>query len=144
MKEYLDFEIRISPLDQDSYTIAVHGPGGDADGRFISPTTRPDYQVLAARLASLDTDERAITALGVALFESLFVGPVKDVYARSQGMLTAEQGLRLRLIIPATETAIAIIPWEFLYDPNQGHLALLDAPNHALSAAILAYSDAGR
>jgi hypothetical protein len=128
MKEYVDFEIRISGLDGTRYTISAHGPGGDASDTFISPLASPDYQALASQLAAFDTDEQALTALGTRLFDALFPGQIKDVYARSQGMLAAEQGLRLRLIIPASETAIAALPWEFVYDPDQGPLALLDAP----------------
>ena len=57
---------------------------------------------------------------------ALFQGAIKDVYVRSQGALAGDQGLRLRSI--STETAVIALPWEFLYDPDQGPLALLDAP----------------
>ncbi len=92
------------------------------------PTDDPIFQALAARLASLNTDEETLVELGKMLFHALFQGAIKDVYVRSQGALTPDQGLRLRLSIVPTETAVIALPWEFLYDPDQGPLALLDAP----------------
>ncbi|MDQ2999250.1 MAG: CHAT domain-containing protein, partial [Chloroflexota bacterium] len=73
-------------------------------------------------------DEETLVELGKMLFGALFQGAIKDVYVRSQGALAPNQGLRLRLSIVPTETAVIALPWEFLYDPDQGPLALLDAP----------------
>src|SRR4030095_14191837 len=39
-----------------------------------------------------------------------------------------DRGRRLRLNIDPREAALMALPWEFLYDPDQGPLALLDAP----------------
>lgn len=127
MKQYVDFEIRVSALDGARYGVSVHGRGGDADGIFVPPTLDPVYQALADRLARLDTDEPLLVQLGQALFRALFPHKVHEVYARSQAMLMPDQGLRLRLIIPAADVLVAALPWEFLYDPDQGPLALLDA-----------------
>ena len=126
--QYVDFEVHVSPLSASRYAVAVSGPGGDASGALLLPTDDPIFQALAARLASLDTDEETLVELGKMLFQALFQGAIKDVYVRSQGALTADQGLRLRLNIVPTETAVIALPWEFLYDPDQGPLALLDAP----------------
>ncbi len=46
----------------------------------------------------------------------------------SQGALAPDQGLRLWLNIAPSEVAVSALPWEFLHDPDQGPLALLDAP----------------
>src|SRR5262245_32305380 len=110
------------------YAISVSGPGGDASGTIVLPGGEEDFQALLARLAALDTDEEALARLGQILFEALFQGPIKDVYTRGQGMLAPDQGLRLRLNIAPSDTALMALPWEFLYDPDQGPLALLDAP----------------
>lgn len=128
MKEYLDFEIRINALDAAHCVVAVHAPGGDAEGPFVSPIVDPAYQALSMRLERLDTDETLFVELGQRLFQALFPPRVQEVYARTQGMLTPDQGLRLRLVIPANDVQTAALPWEFLYDPDQGPLALLDAP----------------
>jgi predicted ATPase/Tfp pilus assembly protein PilF len=126
--QYVDFEINISAAGDARYAVAVSGPGGDASGTLLLPTGDSDFQALIARLAALDTDEETLAQLGQLLFQALFQGAIKDVYTRGQGMLTSDQGLRLRLNIAPSETALMALPWEFLYDPDQGPLALLDAP----------------
>jgi predicted ATPase len=126
--QYVDFEVHISALSAARYAVAVSGPGGEASGALLLPTDDPTFQALTARLAALDTDEASLVELGQILFAALFQGAIKDVYTRSQGVLTHDQGLRLRLNIAPSEAAVIALPWEFLYDPDQGPLALLDAP----------------
>src|SRR5262245_6024952 len=128
LRTYLDFEIRISELDGASSMINVRGPGGEARGTFKSPTLSPTCQTLLERLSQLNTTEAELAELGEIFFQALFHGPVKDVYARSQGFLKADQGLRLRFTIDTPGTPLALLPWEFLNDPDQGPLAMLDMP----------------
>ncbi len=128
LRTYLDFEIRISEFDETSYTINVRGPGGEAHGTFISPTQAPSCQLLLQRLSQLNTTEAELAELGEIFFRSLFQGGIKDVYTRSQGFLKADQGLRLRFTIDALSSQLALLPWEFLNDPDQGPLAMLDMP----------------
>lgn len=129
MKTYRDFEIQISSLGGGQYAIFVSGPGGDARGALALPSADAAYQSLAARLARLDTDEAGLFELGQILFHTLFQGPVKDVYTRSQSALGPDEGMRLRLNIDLEkEVEVAALPWEFLCDPDQGPLAMLDAP----------------
>ena len=124
--EYLDCEIEIRPRNGDIFPFSFTAPGGDARGILQLPTPNPAYQALAHRLASLDTDEELLTQLGQLLFEALFRDKVKEVYIRTQGGLQPGQGLRLKLNIAASEGDVAALPWEFLYDPDQGPLAMLD------------------
>jgi hypothetical protein len=127
-REYLNFEIRIAALASDGYPLSVRGPGGDARGWLRLPTHVPAYELAMARLSALDTDEASLTEIGQQLFAALFTPPIREVYARSQGKLQADQGLRLIFDIDAREAAVAAVPWEFLADPDQGPLAMLDAP----------------
>jgi hypothetical protein len=127
-REYLDFEIRIEALANEGYLVSVRGPGGDARGSLALPTQSPVYQRTIERLAALDTDEASLTEFGQFLFAALFTPPIKEVYARSQGKLQGHQGLRLIFDIDACGAAVAAVPWEFLADPDQGPLAMLDAP----------------
>lgn len=129
MKVYRDFEIQISALGDARYALFVSGPGGDARATIGLPTADPAYRALAERLARFDTEEDDLIGLGQLLFGTLFQGPVKDVYTRSQSTLGADEGLRLRLNIDLErEAEVAALPWEFLCDPDQGPLAMLDAP----------------
>ncbi|MFL5801727.1 MAG: CHAT domain-containing protein [Roseiflexaceae bacterium] len=125
---YLDFEIIISSPTAAGYPVVVRGPGGDARGDLTLPIADPTYQALMGQLEHLDTDEAALADLGQILFRALFHGPIKEVYTRSQGVLTDGQGLRIKLNIAASEAMAAALPWEFLHDPDMGPLALLDAP----------------
>ena len=127
MKSYLDFEIAIGALGADRYALAVRGPGGEASDVLSLPDD-DSFAALLARLQHLDTDEDSLAQLGQALFRAVFRGPIKDVYARSQGVLGPDQGLRLRFTVPPGAARVHAMPWEFLYDPDQGPLALLDAP----------------
>jgi hypothetical protein len=127
--EYALFSIRIRGAGPDSYAVDVQSSlGGDASGTFISPTSNSRYQELAARLKNLDTDEDVLVELGTLLFQSLFQAAIKETYTRSQSGLMPNQGLRLRFDFDPGQTVIAGLPWEFLYDPDRGPLALLDTP----------------
>jgi hypothetical protein len=126
--EYAEYEIAIGPRDGDAYPFSVTAPGGDARGTLRLPTGDAAYQALAARLAALDTDEELLQALGHQLYDALFQGQAKEALVRSQGMLKDGQGLRIKLRIAAAESEVAALPWELLYDPDQGPLALLDTP----------------
>src|SRR5690349_17040443 len=125
--EYAECEIAIGPRNGDVYPFTVTAPGGEAHGALRLPVSDPAYRALAERLSALDTDEELLQQLGQMLYDALFQGQVKEVFARSQGMLKDGQGLRIKLRISAAESEVAALPWELLYDPDQGPLALLDA-----------------
>jgi len=127
-RSYVDFEIRIRADHTMGYVVEVSSPGGDAHNNLILPTQDSAYQSLLDRIQTLDTDEALLTELGQLLFRSIFHGPIKDVYSRTQGLLTEDQGFRLRFNIDAALTDISQLPWEFIYDPDLGPLTMLDAP----------------
>ena len=124
---YLTFDILIGPDDGAGLPLFARGPGGEARGRL----RLPDDDALAALLAPLTAprdDELALEALGHALFQALFDSPIRDLYARTQGLLQPSQGVRLSLTIDQANAATAALPWEFISDPAHGPLALLDVP----------------
>jgi CHAT domain len=128
-KDYALFDIRIRGIDPEHSTVEVHSElGGDANGAFVAPTNVAAYPEYIARLQRLDTDEDMLVDLGQILFAAIFSSRIKEVYTRSQGKLAPDQGLRLRFDIDPALSAIAAMPWEFLYDPDQGPLVMLDAP----------------
>jgi CHAT domain len=124
--EYLDCTIEIQPRNGDVYPFSIRIQGGDARGNLRLPTGDPTYQALVGKLADLNTDEEVLTELGQLLFAALFQDKVKEVLVRTQGSLRANQGLRLVLSIAPSEQEVGALPWEFLYDPDQGPLAILD------------------
>jgi hypothetical protein len=128
-RDYALFDIRIRGTDPERSIVEVHSElGGDGSGTFVSPINDSAYQQYIARLQRLDTDEDLLVELGQLLFASIFSGRIKEVYTRSQGKLAPDQGLRLRFDIDPALGALAAMPWEFLYDPDQGPLVMLDAP----------------
>jgi hypothetical protein len=114
----------------------VRGPGGDARGTLLPPGDDTLYRDLVSTLAA-HPDETPSTSsgqgaalddIGRLLFAALFQGPIRDTYVRSQGALGTGQGMRLTFNIDERAAAIGALPWELLYDPDQGPLALLDMP----------------
>ena len=126
--KYLDLEMRFAKVSDERYQVSVSGPGGEAHSALLLPTDDAALRPLLARLADLDTDEPLLTTIGQTLFAALFDGAIQDIFVRTQGMLGADEGIRLRLTIPAELGEVAALPWELLYDPSQGPLALLDTP----------------
>ena len=123
--QYLDCEIEIQPRSGASYPFSIHAPGGDARGQLSLPASE-EFRALEAKLASLQANEDKLTQIGQHLFAALFQGAIKDVLVRTQGRLQPHQGMRIVLNIAPGEQAIGALPWEFLYDPDQGPLAMLD------------------
>jgi CHAT domain-containing protein len=125
MKTYADFEIQMITRDG-RYDIAVHGHGGETDGRLALPLDDPAFVALRERITELQADELDMATFGQILFAALFQDRVRDSYAHARARLGRDQGLRLRLVIPPEAASVAALPWELLHDPNHGPLALLD------------------
>ncbi|MCB0084971.1 MAG: CHAT domain-containing protein, partial [Caldilineaceae bacterium] len=153
--DYLDFEVQIAAGVDNRYPVTVihAAAGGEPSTTALIPITDetlrrqldeliglrhamrkprrsvttvssslPSFPALAQQ--TLDEQHRA-RAIGQRLFDALIVGGVRDAYssslvrAREQGA-----GLRLRLRIEAPE--VAALPWELLYDAQEGdHVCLL-------------------
>ena len=129
IKDFVDFEIEFQPRAGAGFPFSVQSNrGGDARGILPILTDDAEYQVLKERLEALRTDEDILVRIGQKLFDALFQGKARDVYTRTQGTLQEGEGIRLKLTVSPTEAEVAALPWEFLYDPDQGPLALLDAP----------------
>jgi hypothetical protein len=71
-----------------------------------------------------------LSRLGQILFRTIFSNPdIMSVYARTQGTLKPDEGVRITFSIGEEQTEVAALPWEFLYDPSQiGPMATLDTP----------------
>lgn len=129
MKSYADFEITVTPSESGRFLLKARGPRGEeGDGELRLPDSDPQVQALLARLRMLDVDEPTLVTLGRLLFDAIFTSAIRDVYVRCRGALGSGEGLRLRLNIPPSAAPVAMLPWEFLYDPDRGPLTLLDAP----------------
>jgi CHAT domain len=125
---YTEFEIEFQPRNREVYVISVRSLAGEGTGTLHSPSDDPAFQQLCARLAIFDTDEEILRQIGNQLFNALFSGEIGKLYAASRSMLKEDQGIIIRLRIPAGAEEIAALPWEFMAEPGSEPLVLLDAP----------------
>ncbi|MBN1657503.1 MAG: PD40 domain-containing protein [Anaerolineae bacterium] len=134
MIAYRDFSIKIEPRRGDEYPVIIlHSPAGEARSSFRLPFHVGDTTTIlinvgsaisrgageALRQASPAATRSHPQQIGAQLFNSLFSGPVRDLYYRSLGMLHGQnEGLRLKLHIDPEDQSLALLaslPWELMY-----------------------------
>lgn len=129
---YEDFALRLMPDGRDGFMVLVqHATGGGGSAPF--ELTGPDgVEGCLETLSSLDGEgarERA-EELGALLFRHLLRDRVRDSFLRSHAHQerNTTRGLRLRLVFDLSQPgvpALAALPWELLFDPDQrSHLSL--------------------
>ncbi len=132
--QYLDFDLEIGPGDGSTYPVAViRSPAGEAHATLRFPfdeaALKEYLNLVQTALASSGQQRRqaaaAVQHFGQQVFEALFTGDVRSCYDVSQreAARQSERGLRVKLRIQAPE--LAVLPWEFLYDPRQGEYLCL-------------------
>jgi hypothetical protein len=135
--EYLNFDIGIGSSDGGAYPVSVlRSPAGEPRGELRPPFTGLELQtrLQAIEIALLKSsgerrrilapEDRAVQEFGQALFDGLISGDVRSCYDVSRSMALRDgRGLRIRLRIEPPE--LAVLPWEFLYDPRQGEFLCL-------------------
>ena len=129
----LDLHIRSSQSSQ-TYTIEAHSPlGGDAQ-EDVNPDVQ-QWENTLADVTKTDASTHAVVTAGKLLFRALFPGRVEQCYVVSRSKLQDNQGLRIRLHF--SDSALAALPWELLYDDNlaDDFLAL------SLRSPVLRYLD---
>ena len=118
---YREFEIHVSNFKQSAngerrFNVEVtRSPAGEGD-----PVKRKipiDLTFLLGKLERRKLDIPALIALGEALADLLLPDSLRDLFVRSLDKLEKDQGLRLRLRLPAD---LADIPWEFMYISRAG------------------------
>lgn len=136
---YEDLDLVIDEAVGDGYPCRiVRSPAGEARGvlRLQRGAAELEQQLEALQKALRDApqerlrpnspEQQQVQQLGQMLFEALFSGRLRDrlAVAREQ-MRSARKRLRIRLRIQAPD--LAVLPWEFLYDPARGdYLCLRD------------------
>jgi hypothetical protein len=115
---YFDFDLWIRAAENaNSYPVSVtNSPRGPASTLMNFNVNDSHFQELLAPVMAATEDEAGRDSFGELLFESIFSGPVRDVWQGSCGQANAipHQGIRLRLWIDAPE--LAVLPWELLKD----------------------------
>jgi serine/threonine protein kinase len=133
---YLDFDLEISG-GADQYSLAVlHSPAGEARGTLHFPFDQPELdsklkslQIALLRSGSLRRNDEAgpeveVQQFGRRLFEAVFNGDIRSRYQMSQHQ-AVQQGCGLRLKLRIQPPELAILPWEYLYDPQRSDFICL-------------------
>lgn len=131
------FELEISPADKGAYPIRVlHSASGAAHAQLRLPfgplelsNQLKDIEIALLRSSGLrrhssPTATEAARQFGEKLFEALIAGEVRRLYDSSRQLaLQQGHGLRIRLRLQTPE--LAVLPWEFLFDPRPGEFVCL-------------------
>ncbi len=133
-RDYVDFEVNIDKISEDTYQVRVNSLGGVAEVRFSDPFSADKRMLIrqtlttaalraSARMRSSSAAEiTTMKDLGSLLFKNAFQDEVRGYYYTCLAR-AAEQskGLRLRLALDPT---ISDLPWEFLFSPEKEFLWL--------------------
>ncbi|MCF2531386.1 CHAT domain-containing WD40 repeat protein [Yinghuangia soli] len=127
----VDLQVEVAPGGPETYAVLFRdSTGGETSGVLQLPPPSV-LAALAARvpdavLASTAQVRRAVVGdegpvreLGQLLFEALLVragaGQLRAARHRA-----AERGTNVRLILRVNAPELAVLPWEFMYDPDEG------------------------
>jgi formylglycine-generating enzyme required for sulfatase activity len=135
--DYLDFELEIGVGDGLEYPVVVlRSPAGEARERVEFPFGELELEnrLQALQIALLRTggtlrqvltpEEHAVQDFGRSLFEMLFCREVRSRYDVSLREAAAQdKGLRIKLRVQSPE--LAVLPWEFVYDPRHAEYVCL-------------------
>jgi len=120
--DYLDFELELGSGDPGAGwpVVILQSPAGNARERLRLPVA-PEQLALAAQ----QLDSGSAKAYGQHLFDLLLGNsPVGNAYTESLGAANAlGKGLRVRLRI--VDPALAVIPWELIYEQRFGEFMAL-------------------
>ncbi len=136
---YLDFELEIGIGQGREYPVTVvRSASGEAREtmRFPFDKLALENQLLALENALLRSgskrrqilvpEEQTVRNFGQVLFNALFTGEVRSLYAVSQ-LTASNQGKGLRLKLRILPPELAALPWEFLYDAGQAEYICLSS-----------------
>jgi hypothetical protein len=133
-REYDAFELLVSPKTAAGYPVTItHAPAGDASSVCRLDPTDDDFQTALRRLAAAaghdprdvhrlgetgGLDEGFLIDFGRRLFDGLFADEIATVFRVSLGQARG-QGRGLRVCLHLKPPELAILPWEYLYDPTE-------------------------
>src|SRR5918998_3070687 len=136
--EYLDFELEIRKGTRRKYMVCVRSPEGEAQEEMRFPF---DKRELKGKLKDLETavllsgrkrrrirtpEAQGVQDFGQNLFQALLHGEIRAHYDLSlREAKRQNKGLRLKLRIQPPE--LAVLPWEFLYDPGRSSYLCLSS-----------------
>ncbi|MER7173303.1 CHAT domain-containing WD40 repeat protein [Streptomyces mesophilus] len=128
----VDFQAEIGPAGPGAYQVTLRAPDGaeaSADGVRL-PVGAEELRILTARVPdailassavvrrSASPEERPVQELGRILFDMLFAGEGRALFAAARHR-AAEADRSLRLVLRVRSPELARLPWEFLFDSGE-------------------------
>lgn len=143
MQNYLSLDVLIDHTEDGYFVHIVNSPTGAAVAPFQSPFTPADLARFHRLLATGETDgadsnnvNALLQAWGERLFRALFPGPLYTIVQSSYRFAYGERArLRIRLQINHAP-ALAMVPWEYLFDPVRKEFVAL-----SLQSPFLRYTN---
>lgn len=132
-----DFAVDVGSAEGAGYRVRARSP----DGREAAGTMRlrrAELDVLAARIPdavvissvavrrAAPVHELPVRRLGGMLYEALFTGGVRGLFAAARDAV--DDGGQLRLVLQVEPPELASLPWEFLFDPDEGDYLCVATP----------------
>ncbi|MBC7232530.1 MAG: CHAT domain-containing protein [Chloroflexi bacterium] len=148
--QYLTVSLRFSPRGKDKYEVLLQSEVGDVADEFVLPFTADEVfrfksEVERAILArgsgfrgQLPSAMERLKEFGLKLYKGL-PEAVRERYqaARDKAVAEGYTGVRLRLNL--TDSRLAAVPWEFLYDLKRGEFLGLSGQTLLVRYAELPY-----
>lgn len=136
MPDYADFDLEVAPSGDDYEVRVLSSPAGPSSPQRVhfgwdnehhrDLLLRDLGRTRAGTRSSLDSPQRkAAQQLGKFLYQAAFPGEIGELYGRSLDRASA-RGVRLRLHLK-NAPELQNLPWEFLYDPDQGSFLVLSS-----------------
>jgi len=117
---YQTFDLTISATGAPrEYLLAVQSTQGEPSARTKIEFDAAPLANWLQQLAEHTLAPQDLQALGVALYECLFVGEIHLVFQRALGETLGRDDLGLRLRLRINPPELAALPWEYLYSPER-------------------------
>lgn len=140
----MQFDLAIYHNEDGNFVRVVASPAGDAVEFFEQPLLPREIEAFRRAIAALDTGDDALLEsnvqlvqdLGRRLFMALFPRNIGELWRVSSRMAyEARSQLRLRLRFTGLPQ-VAMLPWEFIYDPLRNEFPAL-----SLHSPLIRYAD---
>ena len=129
--DYRNFDLLITRAGDRYRAFVLESPAGEASVVFDLPFAAEEFICFSDLMRGMyrhvgaaeeSSPAASLADLGSRLFQAIFRHKVQTLLAASLSSVAREgAGLRLRLRFEEDAAGLATLPWEILYDPDQGH-----------------------
>ncbi|WP_029117292.1 CHAT domain-containing protein [Mycobacterium sp. URHB0044] len=138
MASVIELEVTAAPVEGQFVVRVVRSASGEGSTgtmqldpqTYVASRDALETAVLASAVTNrrvLSPGERQLRTVGQELFDALFSGPVGEAY-RSSATSANAAGERLQVVLRLDVPGLAAIPWESMYDSQNGEYIGLAEP----------------